>query len=66
MKRLFKWALLIIGLGIMAGTIIFGMSVDRSVPQGVDLGFEIFYLIAFLVGGIFIFLSTRFTLRPDN
>jgi predicted MFS family arabinose efflux permease len=59
-------AMLIIGIGIIAGTIIFGVSVDRSVPQGVDLGFEIFYLIAFLVGGIFIFLSTRSTIRHDN
>ncbi|OCA90372.1 hypothetical protein A8F94_00290 [Bacillus sp. FJAT-27225] len=66
MKRFLKGALLIIGLVIIAGTVIFGISVDRSVPQGVDLGFGIFYLIAFLVGGISIFLSTRIAIRQDN
>lgn len=63
MKRLLKLAMLISGLGIIAATIIFGVSVDRSVHQGVDLEFEIYYLIAFLVGGILIFLSTRYTIR---
>ncbi len=60
MARYLKWFLLLLGLGTIVGTVVFAVSVNRSVPAGVDMGFEIFYLIAFLLGGLFIFLSTRF------
>ncbi|MFZ3579756.1 hypothetical protein [Virgibacillus sp. DJP39] len=54
-----KWFLLIVGIAIIVGTLIFGISTEQSVPAGVDLGLEIYYFIAVLIGGLFIYLSTR-------
>ena len=59
MNLFLKWTMVFVGLAIIGGTIIFGISANRSVPAGVDLGFEIFYLIAVLVGGLLIYLSTK-------
>ncbi|MBT2640387.1 hypothetical protein J7E37_21095 [Bacillus sp. ISL-39] len=56
-----KWFLLIIGLAVIVGTLILGISTEQSVPAGVDLGLEIYYFIAVLIGGLFIYLSTRFS-----
>lgn len=59
MKKLLKWGMLFVGVVTILGTVVFAVSVDHSVPAGVDLGYEVFYLITFLLGGLIIFLSTQ-------
>jgi hypothetical protein len=59
MKKLLKWGMLFVGVVIILGTVVFAVSVDQSVPPGVDLDYEVFYLITFFLGGLIIFLSTQ-------
>lgn len=58
MNKFFGWTLLFSGLGIIMGMMVFGVSTERSVPAGVDLGLELFYVAALLIGGLLIYLST--------
>lgn len=58
MNKFLRWTLLFSGLGIIVGMIIFGVTTERSVPAGVDLGLELFYVAAMLIGGLLIYLST--------
>jgi hypothetical protein len=58
LNKFLKWTLLFSGLGIIMGMIIFGVTTQRSVPAGVDLGHELFYVVALLIGGLLIYLST--------
>jgi hypothetical protein len=66
MKKLLKWGMLFVGVVIILGTVVFAVSVDHSVPEGVDLGYEVFYLITFLLGGLIIFLSTQIKGTRNN
>ncbi|MFC4559713.1 hypothetical protein ACFO3D_16115 [Virgibacillus kekensis] len=56
-----KWFFLIVGIAVIVGTLIVGISTEQSFPAGIDLGLEIYYVIAVLIGGIIIYLSTRFS-----
>jgi uncharacterized oligopeptide transporter (OPT) family protein len=58
LNHVLRWGLLLSGIGIILAMIIFAVRTERSVPQGVDLGFEIYYILTFLAGGLFIYLST--------
>lgn len=66
MINFFKWFLLFVGIGVIIGTVIFGTYKGNSVPAGVDLGLEIYYFIAIIVGGLFIYLSTTFSGKQDQ
>ncbi|MCM3667138.1 hypothetical protein M3204_22315 [Mesobacillus subterraneus] len=58
MNKFLRWTLLFSGIGIMIGMIIFGVTTERAVPAGADLGLELFYVAALLIGGLLIYLST--------
>lgn len=58
MNKFLRWTLLFSGLGIIVGMIIFGVTTERSVPAGVGLGLELFYVAAMLIGRLLIYLST--------
>lgn len=58
LNHFFRWGLFLSGIGIIVAMIIFAVRTERSVPPGVDLGLEIYYFLAFLAGGMFIYLST--------
>jgi hypothetical protein len=58
LNHFLRWGLFLSGIGIIAAMMIFAVRTERSVPPGVDLGLEIFYFLALLAGGLFIYLST--------
>jgi predicted MFS family arabinose efflux permease len=58
LNKFLRWTLLFSGIGIMIGMIIFGVTTERVVPAGADLGLELFYVAALLIGGLLIYLST--------
>jgi hypothetical protein len=58
LNKFLRWILLFSGLGIIMGMIIIGVTTERSVPAGADLGHELFYVAALLIGGLLIYLST--------